>query len=189
MLDIMGDPSRTDEAMIAEWRGTGRTNCLDALVTRHLRRVRAIVYQMVLNDSDADDLTQETFLRAFRGLTSFNGTASFSTWLYRIALNVAHTHLKRLGRRGSSVPLDDAEHPGESAPDRQVLSDELEGAVAAAVADLSPALRAAVVLVTLQGLNVKDAAEIEECTVSTMYWRLHEARRILNQRLQNYVTP
>lgn len=188
-MDIMSDPSRTDEALIAEWRRAGHGNCLDALVARHLRRVRAIVYQMVLNDSDADDLTQETFLRAFRGLANFNGTARFSTWLYRIALNVAHTHLKQVSRRGSTLPLHDAACPGEFAPDRQVLSEELQSEVSAAVANLSPALRAAVVLVTLQGLDVKDAAEIEECSVSTMYWRLHEARRILNLRLQNYVTP
>ena len=75
-----------------------------------------------------------------------------------------------------------------STPDRLAMAGELNGAITAAIGSLSPALRAAVVLTTLQGLGVHEAAKIEGCTTATMYWRIHKARNILKKRLEKYLT-
>lgn len=148
-----------------------------------------MVYQMVLNDADADELTQEIFLRAFRGIEGFQKRARFSTWLFRIALNTT----RRFLAKNAKVPLQDGEgmrdraDPAASTPERALLADELSREIALGLASLSPKLRAAVVLTSIQGMGIREAADIERCTVATLYWRIHKARRILRSRLQGYL--
>ncbi|HQU44525.1 MAG TPA: sigma-70 family RNA polymerase sigma factor [Pirellulales bacterium] len=94
----MTDVEPTDESLLATFRETGDAELLDVLLRRHLPRVRSTIGQLVLNDCDADDLTQEVFLRAVRGLAQFAGRARFSTWLYRVAINLSRSYLARRGR-------------------------------------------------------------------------------------------
>src|SRR5262245_60924976 len=98
----------TDEQLLASYRDTRRPEVLDELLRRHVPRVRGMVYQMVLNQADADDLTQEVFLRALRGLGQFNGRACFSTWLYRVAMNTAHSFLARRRSRRCEEEVSEA---------------------------------------------------------------------------------
>ena len=79
-------------------RGVPRMRRLDELIRRHLPHVRSLVFQMLLDDAAADDVTQEVFLKAIRGLERFDGRAKFSTWLYRICLNTTCTHLHKASR-------------------------------------------------------------------------------------------
>jgi len=145
---------------------------------------------MILNESDADDLTQEVFLRAVRGLAGFRGESRFSTWLYQIAMNTTHSFLRRQGRRPPAPEAALAEKADclDSAPDRLAMAGELDRAITVAVDSLPPALRAAVVLTMLQGMDVREAAEIEGCAAATMYWRIHKARKVLKRRLGKYLT-
>jgi RNA polymerase sigma-70 factor (ECF subfamily) len=182
---------RSDEELVASYCRSGHRELLDVLLARHVGPVRGIVYGMVLDQSDADDVTQEVFLAAIRGLAQFNGRSKFSTWLYRVAVNTTYRFLERRSRRpagGEALLPDPPASPGDE-PDQKAMQSELEREIAAGMEALSPPLRAAMVLMTLEGLSADEAAQIEECSPATMYWRVHEARRILCARLAKYLKP
>ena len=145
---------------------------------------------MVLDESVADDLTQEVFLRALRSLSGFRHQASFSTWLCRVALNTTYSYLKAARNSPIRYCADLSEDRSrEPSPEGRVLEAELDGQIRAALSELSPKLRAAIVLTSLEELDVKEAARIEGCTTATMYWRIHHARKKLRHRLRNWLSP
>jgi RNA polymerase sigma-70 factor, ECF subfamily len=178
-----------DLQLIALYRESGCRQSLDELMRRNLGPVRNIIYPMVLDEEAADDLTQEVFLKAFRGLAAFDGKAAFSTWLYRIAMNTTYTFLARRKRS----PVHFRSDPPDSVdarldpPEQAAMQSELDGQIARAMESLSPKLRAAIVLTTLQGVNPAEAAKIEGCSTATMYWRIHEARKQLDRQLRKWM--
>lgn len=174
---------RTDLELIQAYRA-GDAIAADDLVRRHLARVRNLVFQLVLNHDVADDLTQEVFTRAFRGLDSFRGQAAITTWLHRIAVNVAYRFLQTNRRYSSDVP--DSIDRKQVSPHANVIAVERKDRIAVALGRLSPQLRTAIVLTAMQGLTAVQAAEIEECSLGTMYWRIHEARRKLRDDLKDW---
>ena len=161
---------------------------MDTLVRRHVGRVRSMIAQMVLSEADADDLTQEVFLRAVRGLSGFRGRARFSTWLYRIAMNVARSFIRT--KRTSAADtwhalagtVDARSVPAED----NAIAGELQARISEAMAALPPALRAAIVLTAVQGLEAKEAAKVQGCSTALFYWRLHKARKVLRKRLGKF---
>ena len=184
----MGETARDDE-LVAAFQTTRDIRALDGLIRRYTPKVRATLYHMVLNEADADDLTQEVFLRVLNGLGQFEGRACFSTWLYRIAMNTARAFLRRQGR--SPIRLSDnlAAHPdrGHQRPDQAAMAKELDADIAAALASLSGPLRAAIVLTAIHGLGGREVADIEGCSAATVYWRVYKARKILKRRLEQYL--
>lgn len=183
------DEQPADEELVAAFRTTGEIRALNGLAERHIPRVRALLHQMVLNEADADDLTQEVFLRAFHGLEGFEGRSRFSTWLYRIAMNTARTFLRSRTRTPACRGEELAEEPdrGGGGPDQAAMARELDADIEAALGSLSPTLRAAIVLTAIHGLNGREAARIEGCATATMYWRVHKARKILKRQLGHYL--
>jgi RNA polymerase sigma-70 factor (ECF subfamily) len=161
---MTGKLAATDEQLVAQYQASGQSQDLEELVQRHLPRVHSIVDQIVLDPSVAEDLTQEAFLKAFQQLGKFRGEARFGTWLYRIAVNTAYTYLRR-NQRSPVEFRDEVEAAGgEQDPDARLLTAELDGEIQAALAALSPTLRAAIVLTSFQELAVSEVAEIENCT-------------------------
>jgi RNA polymerase sigma-70 factor (ECF subfamily) len=179
----------SDEELVRRFHQTGALEALDELARRHARTVRNLAYHMVLNEADADDLAQEALVRAFGALPAFRHEARFSTWLYRIAMNVTRSFLATRARSPVEgvEPVPDAAGPAVQKPDHLALDRELEAEIAAALADLTPKLRAALVLTTLHGLGVAEAARIEGCGLPTLYWRIHQARKELRKRLARYL--
>ena len=182
-----------DLKALVERARRGDRGAFEQLVRVHHRRVYMTAYRMTGNRDDADDVTQEAFVRAYRGLASFGGKSDFFTWVYRIAVNVTLNFL-RSARRRRTVSIDDVILPerlqSEASGDprralefRRMLVD-----LAEALDSLSPSLRATVVLVLLEGMSYRDAAEILECSVGTVAWRIHEARHRLRGRLAKYLT-
>ena len=172
----------------------GDREAFGRLVRRHQRRVYAATLHILGNHSDADDATQEAFVRAFRGLATFDGRADFFTWLYRIAINTALNAL-RGGKRGAALAErggteaahvggrpealgqktgDPAQHAQHSADVQRVLG---------AIAELSPTLRVTLVLATIEEMPHKQIAEVLDIPEGTVAWRVNEARRLLRQRL------
>jgi RNA polymerase sigma-70 factor, ECF subfamily len=145
----------SDEALIAAFREDGMPHHLDILFLRHLEKVRAMLYQMVLNDADADDLTQEAFLRTARNIGQFSGRAAFPTWLYRIAMNCANSFLTKRQRSPivSGMELPDATNRNGAQPDQILAGQELDARIQDALGKLRPKMRAAVVLTIIQGLS------------------------------------
>lgn len=172
----------------------GDREAFGRLVQRHQRRVYAAALHILGNHSDADDVTQEAFVRAYRGLASFDGRADFFTWLYRITINTALNSL-RGGKRGEALAQrsgTEAAHIGgrpeslghQAADPAQKAQQTAEiQQVLAAIAELSPSLRVTLVLATIEELPHKQIAEILEIPEGTVAWRVNEARRLLRQRL------
>ena len=183
--------SESDEQLVAAWRQSGDRGALDALARRHVATVRRMIHSMTLDDALADDLAQEVMLRALRGLPSFGGRAKFTTWLYRIAMNTVRGARDRLRRSpiDGRVPLPTGTACGAEAAAARLERAETDGAVGRALAALPPKLRAAIVLVTIEGLDPAAAARIEGCTRATIYWRLHEARKRLAMALREHLSP
>ena len=172
----------------------GDREAFGQLVRRHQRRVYAAALHILGNHSDADDATQETFVKAFRALATFDGRSDFFTWLYRITVNTALNTL-RGGKRGAALSEKsgtEAAHIG-GRPESlgQQGSDPAQKAqhgaevqrVLGAIAELSPSLRVTLVLATIEDLPHKQIAEILEIPEGTVAWRVNEARRLLRQRL------
>jgi RNA polymerase sigma-70 factor (ECF subfamily) len=172
----------------------GDRDAFGRLVRRLQRRVYAATLHILGNHSDADDATQEAFVRAYRGLATFDGRADFSTWLYRIAVNTALNAL-RSGKRGAALAQrggvevahiggrPEALGQGSLNPAQQAQQTGEVARVLEAVAQLSPALRVTIVLATIEELPHKQIAEILDIPEGTVAWRVNEARRLLKLRL------
>jgi len=156
--------------------------------------VYAAALHILGNHSDADDATQDAFVRAYRGLATFDGRADFFTWLYRITVNTALNAL-RSGKRGATLAQrsgTEAAHIGGrpealgqtvSSPAHQAQQTSEVARVLEAVAQLSPALRVTIVLATIEEVPHKQIAEILQVPEGTVAWRVNEARRLLRLRL------
>jgi RNA polymerase sigma-70 factor (ECF subfamily) len=194
MQSSTGSDMLTDGQLIDSYRASDDRAALDELLGRHLDSVRAMVHRIVLDEFAADDVTQEVFVRAIRGLKSFEGTSQFSTWLYRIAVNTATDHLRR--REPVAISCDTTSEETlsrsylskESGPVAVAVGNELAQQVNREIAALSPALRTAMVLTSVEGHDNNSAAQIAGCTSATMYWRVHRARKILKLRLARHLS-
>ncbi len=169
----------------ADWVRLGRggdAEALGALVERYQRMVHAVTFRMTGSMADAEDLAQETFLRAFRRLDTFRGEARFSSWLCQIAVHTCLNWSKREKRR-SEVHRAWAENeaPGEAVAPTPSGAGER---VAAALARLPPKQRAAVVLTVYEGLSHAQAAVALGCSETTDSWRLFAARAKLKRWLK-----
>ena len=179
--------NRTDAELIEAHR-RGDASAVEVLVARHLARVRSLLFQLVLDRDEADELTQEVFVSVLKNLDGFRGEAAFATWLHRIAVNTARQAVRRTRSRriehNGETPVSSGE---ASVPEADLIRSEQRDRVQRALAKLSLPLRSAVVLTVMQGLSAGEAAEIEGCPVGTMYWRVHEARRLLRDELKGLI--
>ena len=159
------------EQAAVERARSGDADAFRVLVERHSRSLFRLAYRMTCNESDAEDVVQETFLRAFRQLSKFDERASFGTWLYRIATNYSLDLVRSRNRRQErQQPVEDgAEDPllavasTNPAPDRLALSGEVREHVAAAMDDLSAAERTAFVLRHFEGMGIDEVSRVLNC--------------------------
>lgn len=174
-----------DEDLIQRWLSGGDRVALDTLLQRYLGPIRRFVAEMLLDESNVDDVTQDVFLRAIRGLPTFEQRSKFSTWLFQVARNAVYNQLERDPRRRCPTRSNLAEewNGRHDRPEDMLLSAEAVHRVEAALAELTPKLRTAMVLVCLHGRSAEEVAAIEGCAVGTIYSRLHEARKQLKERL------
>jgi RNA polymerase sigma-70 factor (ECF subfamily) len=183
-------PGPTDLTLVDLYQRNRDLGALDALVERYMDRTRSLIFGMVLDENDADDLTQETFLNVVRGISRFDGRSKFSTWLYQIALNTTRGFFRRrqAGHVGGDNVADRASVTAET-PERKATANELHNDITGVLDSLSPPLRTAVVLMVIEGLSAKEVADIEGCAPETIRWRVHEARKILKERLAEHLKP
>lgn len=156
-----------------------------ALVQTHQALIYSCAYQYMKNKTDAEDATQETFLKAYKSLASFDFRAEFGTWLYRICVNHC-LNLIRAKKPNQSTDVEGAiELPGTMRTQESTLEDaRMEQRLREALQGLSEALRNTVILVMIEGLPQQEAAEILGCSVGTVAWRVHEARKLLAHELK-----
>lgn len=189
---MASDPrhDRADEADLLVRAQAGDHAAFGRLVRLHQRRLYSCALQLLADAGEAEDAVQETFLRAYRALAKFDGRSELSTWLYRICMNVS-LNILRKRRRAATSDIADPRVPepvadptqGDTDPRRSVEAVQLYGKLAVALDSLSPSLRSTVILVCIQGVPQKDAAEALGCPEGTIAWRIHEARRRLRDLL------
>ena len=169
----------------------GDDSALDVLMTRHQEALFRFIRGYVVNETDATELTQEAFVRAYFNIGRFKPTAKFATWLYRIALNLCRDHAKssRTRRAAMTDSLSEGltsdgrlqrdlrafgENPAESTQTKEKMA-----ALATAIAQLPHDLRAALVLNVLEQRSQADCAELLDTTVKTVETRVYRARKLL----------
>jgi RNA polymerase sigma-70 factor, ECF subfamily len=183
---------RPDGLLVGEAR-RGDREAFAELVRRHERRVYGLVFRMVRDHSDADDLAQEVFLTAFKSIAAFRQGASFSTWVYRIAVNLSLTFLKRKRReKGRAEFREDlvvggTERGLSASPEDRSTMNELKSRIDEAVDALPGHFRASFLLVAAEGLSHAEAAEVLGCSENTVSWRMHKARKLLRARLSPFL--
>jgi RNA polymerase sigma-70 factor (ECF subfamily) len=188
---LLGIPRATQspERELIHRAQAGDVTAFEALAGAHADRLYAVVLRLVGDRVEAEDVVQETLLRAWRGLGRFRGRSMFSTWLYRIAVNEASRALQKRGRAGASVPVDDGATqlpaPPHEGPARQAEHEELREALDVAIAELSPQYRTALVLRDIEGLSTREAAEIVGIGEAAFKSRLHQARMKVRSALSD----
>jgi RNA polymerase sigma-70 factor (ECF subfamily) len=174
-----------DHELVVRARG-GDLAAFDELVREHAPRVYRMLVRVIGNATSAEDVAQECFARAWRGLAGFREEARFSTWLYRIAMNEANRFLERESRR-ETLPYEDVmqEVPDVGADtSAAVETRELRRELEAHLAELPANYRAAVVLRDVEGLSNEEAAEVLGIEVRNLKSRLHRGRMELRRRLE-----
>ena len=164
---------------------TGDTDAFGALVTQYQKMIHALAFRMTGSLEDAEDLAQETFLRAFQQLATFRREAKFSTWLCQIAMNTSLNWRKRESRRSEIHSRWAADAISESGPGHESgFPDEQSRRVQAALDRLPPKQRAAVVLTIYEERTHGEAAKILRCSETTVSWRVFMARKKLKSWLE-----
>src|SRR3954463_13002632 len=179
----------TDEELVARSRG-GDLDSFNQLVVRWERPIYALAYRVIGREEDARDVCQETFLRAFRALGGFRGQAKFSSWLYRISLNLCRDWVRRQ-RRTPVIQLPEdvdvmelaaAREPSEPIED-VVARHDLTRAVERAMAKLPEEQRTAIILKEYHGLTFQEIADLAGCPLSTVKTRLYQGLAVLRREL------
>jgi RNA polymerase sigma-70 factor (ECF subfamily) len=158
----------------------GDLGAFEALAGVYADRLYTVVLRIVGDRGEAEDVLQETLLRAWRGIRRFEGRAMVFTWLYRIAVNESNRALDRRQRLRANVPVDEqvieVPAPPRDGPATQAERQELREALRVAISQLSAPCRTALVLRDVEGLSTRDAAEIVGVGEAAFKSRLHQAR-------------
>ena len=173
------DPPETEASLLARAQA-GDVGAFEQLSSTYAGRLFMLLLRLLGDRGEAEDVAQEVMLRAWQGITRFQGQSSYFTWLYRIAVNEANRALEKRARRPAGVPIgaDELQLPASAAfdPSRQAENSELRRALGQALAELPPPLRTAIVLRDVEGLSTQEAAEIAGVGQAAFKSRLHQAR-------------
>ena len=170
----------------------GERRAFDLLMLKYQHRIAKLIARYVQDPSEALDVTQDAFMKAYRAIPRFRGDSAFYTWMYRIAINTAKNHLAAQARRprDSGVDVTDAEQFDGVAelkesvtPEGLALTEEIQQTVAAAIEALPEDLRVAISLRELEGFSYEDIARVMECPIGTVRSRIFRAREAINARL------
>jgi RNA polymerase sigma-70 factor (ECF subfamily) len=186
---------KEDDILLIKECQAGQVSAFDRLVEIYRKQIYHLAYCITGNHEDADDISQETFVRAYRAICDFKGKARFSTWLRRITINLSINHLKSESLRKNVVndggKLNGGNFSGIPArtdnPLENVEAEELAQQIKVAMDSLPVVEKVVFVLRVHQGLSYKEIAQSLGCPVGTVMSRLNRARRRLRNRLKNYV--
>ncbi len=186
---------KVDQALV-ERTQRGERGAFDVLVLKYQGRVLNIVGRFVRDRSEAQDVTQEAFIKAYRAIGSFRGDSQFYTWLYRIAVNTAKNYLASQSRRPTdqmnSADIDDPESYSTpdilrnmDSPEALTLTEEMQHTIARAIKELPDDLREAISLRELEGLSYDEIAQAMSCPIGTVRSRIFRAREAISRELND----
>ena len=193
----MGAADVDPDALLVTRVKLGDVRAFEMLVVKYQRRIERLIGRMVRDSDLVQDIAQETFIRAYRGLPQFRGDSAFYTWLYRIAVNSAKKALSDMKRdplvlESSRALNEDGDEnsrvenelsDGET-PEGVLASKEIAAAVNSAIDALSEDLRQAITLREIEGLSYEEIAEVMNCPIGTVRSRIFRARDAIAQRLK-----
>ena len=182
----------TDKEIIERVKN-GDKKAYDLLVLKYQQRVISLISRFVKNHADALDISQETFIKAYKALPNFRGESAFYTWLYRIAVNTAKNHLTVQSRKITKSDYDVTEIEQiegnmslteQTTPENLLLKDELQETVLNAIENLPEDLKSAIMLREIEGLSYAEIAAAMECPVGTVRSRIFRAREIIDNKIK-----
>jgi RNA polymerase sigma-70 factor (ECF subfamily) len=188
----MGD--REVDRQLVERAQRGDKKAFELLVVKYQRKLGRLLSRFIRDASEVEDVTQETFIKAYRALPSFRGDSAFYTWLYRIGINTAKNYLVAMGRRAptmTGVDNEEAEdiEQGEqlkdlNTPENQMISRQVAETVNSTLQELPEELRTAITLREIDGLSYEEIAQIMNCPIGTVRSRIFRAREAIAERLR-----
>ncbi len=186
------DMTLTDDELVARSVG-GDVDSFNQLILRWERPIYALAYRVIGREEEARDVSQEAFLRAYRGLPGFKGQAKFSSWLYRITLNLCRDWIRKQRRQPVSQLPEDADidemaassGPVESIEDL-VARRELTAVVEEAMSRLPEEQRTAIILKEYHGMTFQEIADLQGCPLSTVKTRLYQGLSVLRRELEEH---
>jgi len=180
----MGD--REVDQQLVERAQSGDKHAFELLVAKYQRRLGRLISRFVRDAAEAEDVTQDAFIKAYRALPAFRGDSAFYTWLYRIGINTAKNHLLALGRRAPTSTEFDSEEAEdfedaallheEATPENELMSKQVVEVVNASLQQLPDDLRVALTLREIEGLSYEEIAAVMNCPVGTVRSRIFRAR-------------
>lgn len=172
----------------------GDKNAFNLLVAKYQRRLGRLISRFVRDTAEAEDVTQDAFIKAYRALPGFRGESAFYTWLYRIGINTAKNHLLMNKRRPSSISEFDAEESETfeeasllrevSTPENELMSKQVVNVVQSSLQQLPEDLRSALTLREIEGLSYEEIAEVMNCPIGTVRSRIFRAREAVAANLR-----
>ncbi len=184
---------REVDQLLVERVQKGDKKAFDVLVGKYQHKIISLISRYVSDHSEAQDVAQEAFIKAYRALKRFRGDSAFYTWIYRIAINTAKNHLVAQGRRPpqSDVDAQDAEQyqvdtrlKDRGSPEHELLREEIEQTIHSAISDLPDDLRVAITLREMEGMSYEEIATSMDCPIGTVRSRIFRAREAIDHRLR-----
>ena len=181
------------DQLLVERVQKGDKRAFDLLIQKYQHRIVSLVTRYVSDSSEAQDVAQEAFIKAYRAIGRFRGDSAFYTWLYRIAINTAKNWIVAKNRRPPSSDIDasDAEQYGMSSrlqetstPENELLREEIERTVYGTIASLPEDLRTAIMLREMDGMSYEEIAATMECPIGTVRSRIFRAREAIDEKLK-----
>ena len=183
-----------DEAIVKRVQ-EGDVEAYNLLVIKYQHKIFQVIGKFVNNQADIADVAQESFIKAYRAINSFRADSSFYTWLYRIAVNTAKTHLESNNKTRNHLDVDSPEFQSideqgvlssSDTPDRIIESQELQQVIIDAMADLPSELSEAITLREVEGMSYEDMAVVLKVPIGTVRSRIFRARQFIEQRMSKF---
>ncbi len=188
----MGD--REVDQQLVERAQSGDKHAFELLVAKYQRRLGRLISRFVRDAAEAEDVTQDAFIKAYRALPAFRGDSAFYTWLYRIGINTAKNHLLALGRRAPTSTEFASEEAEDfegatllqevSTPENELMSKQVVEVVNSSLQQLPDDLRVALTLREIEGLSYEEIAAVMNCPVGTVRSRIFRAREAVAVNLR-----
>ncbi|MBC7405093.1 MAG: RNA polymerase sigma factor RpoE [Cytophaga sp.] len=195
-IPVPAENAGDSDAMLVQRAVAGDQKAFELLVIKYQRRIQRLIGRMVRDVDLVEDISQETFIRAYRALRQFRGDAQFYTWLYRIAVNTAKKALMDLkrnptlsensfksGDNDETSPFEN-ELTSDETPDAVLASKEIAEMVNAAMLALPDELQQAITLREIEGLSYEEIAEVMNCPIGTVRSRIFRAREAISQKIK-----
>jgi len=184
--------ANTDEMKVVQKAKEGDTQAFEELVQRHFSKIYHTALHIMADGDEAEDMTQETFIRAYRALAKFDGRSSFFTWIYRILINLCLNRKKEIKKWRTAKDNDprlksflmEKETAQEETPEDKLLQKRQVVSLIEALDDLSEVLRTTLILVVFENMDYRQAGDVLGCSEGTVAWRVFRAREILREKMK-----